>query len=148
MPTTIHDVAKRAGVGIGTVSSVINNSRPVNDVTRQKVLAAIHELDFIPNPSGRRLSMGKTHTLGIIIPFFTGSSQVERLRGVMSVIASSDYDISIFTIETFIQRNKVLQTVPRRGRVDGLLIFSMNLNDNDVNRIFQEDIPTFQRRYS
>ncbi|MFN8459259.1 MAG: LacI family DNA-binding transcriptional regulator [Anaerolineae bacterium] len=142
MPTTIHDVAKRAGVGIGTVSSVINNSRPVNDVTRQKVLAAIDELDFVPNPSGRRLSMGKTHTLGIIIPFFTGSSQVERLRGVMSVIASSDYDISLFTIETFSQRNKVLQTVPRRGRVDGLLIFSMTLTDSDVNRIFQEDIPT------
>lgn len=142
MPTTIHDVAKRAGVGIGTVSSVINNSRPVNEATRQKVLIAIAELDFVPNPSGRRLSMGKTHTLGIIIPFFTGSSQVERLRGVMSVIASSDYDISLFTIETVAQRNKVLQTVPRRGRVDGLLIFSMNLSEEDVRRISQEKIPT------
>lgn len=142
MPTTIHDVAKRAGVGIGTVSSVINNSRPVNEATRQKVLTAVAELDFVPNPSGRRLSMGKTHTLGILIPFFTGSSQVERLRGVMSVIASSDYDISLFTIETVAQRNKVLQTVPRRGRVDGLLIFSMNLSEEDVRRISQEKIPT------
>ncbi len=141
MPNTIHDVAKRAGVGIGTVSSVINNSRHVNEATRQKVISAIAELDFVPNPSGRRLSMGKTHTLGIIIPFFTGSSQVERLRGVMSVIASSDYDISLFTIETFTQRNKVLQTVPRRGRVDGLLIFSMTLSDSDVRRICQEEIP-------
>lgn len=141
MPNTIHDVAKRAGVGIGTVSSVINNSRHVNEPTRLRVLSAIAELDFIPNPSGRRLSMGKTHTLGIIIPFFTGSSQVERLRGVMSVIASSDYDISLFTIETFTQRNKVLQTVPRRGRVDGLLIFSMTLSDDDVRRICQEEIP-------
>lgn len=141
MPNTIHDVAKRAGVGIGTVSSVINNSRHVNETTRQRVLSAIAELDFVPNPSGRRLSMGKTHTLGIIIPFFTGSSQVERLRGVMSVIASSDYDISLFTIETFTQRNKVLQTVPRRGRVDGLLIFSMTLSESDVRRICQEEIP-------
>lgn len=142
MPTTIHDVAKRAGVGIGTVSSVINNSRPVNDSTRQRVLTAIADLDFVPNPSGRRLSMGKTHTIGIIIPFFTGSSQIERLRGVMSVIASSDYDISLFTIETVSQRSKILQTVPRRGRVDGLLIFSMNLSDEDVRRVRQESIPT------
>lgn len=142
MPATIHDVARRAGVGIGTVSSVLNNSRPVNEATRQKVLAAIAELDFMPNPSGRRLSMGKTHTIGVVIPFFTTASQIERLRGVMSVIASSDYDISLFAIETVAQRNKVLQTVPRRGRVDGLLIFSLNPTEEDVRRISQENIPT------
>lgn len=142
LPATIHDVAKRAGVGIGTVSSVLNNSRPVNEVTRQKVLVAIAELDFVPNPSGRRLSMGKTHTIGVAIPFFTTASQIERLRGVMSVIASSDYDISLFAIETVAQRNKVLQTVPRRGRVDGLLVFSLNPTDDDLRRIAQENIPT------
>lgn len=142
LPATIHEVAKRAGVGIGTVSSVLNNSRPVNEATRQKVLTAIEELDFVPNPSGRRLSMGKTHTIGVVIPFFTTASQIERLRGVMSVIASSDYDISLFAVETVAQRNKVLQTVPRRGRVDGLLIFSLNPTDDDIRRIFQENIPT------
>jgi DNA-binding LacI/PurR family transcriptional regulator len=141
-PVTIHDVAKRAGVGIGTVSSVLNNSRPVNEATRQKVLVAITELDFVPNPSGRRLSMGKTHTLGVAIPFFTTASQIERLRGVMSVIASSDYDINLFAIETVAQRDKVLQTVPRRGRVDGLLLFSLNPSEDDIRRISQENIPT------
>jgi DNA-binding LacI/PurR family transcriptional regulator len=142
VPATIHDVAKRAGVGIGTVSSVLNNSRPVNEATRQKVLAAVTELDFVPNPSGRRLSMGKTHTIGVAIPFFTTASQIERLRGVMSVIASSDYDINLFAIETVAQRDKVLQTVPRRGRVDGLLVFSLNPTEHDLRRISQENIPT------
>ena len=142
LPATIHDVARWAGVGIGTVSSVLNNSRPVNEATRQKVLAAIAELDFVPNPSGRRLSMGKTHTIGVVIPFFTTASQIERLRGVMSVISSSDYDISLFAIETVAQRNKVLQTVPRRGRVDGLLVFSLNPTEDDLRRISQENIPT------
>jgi LacI family transcriptional regulator len=113
VPATIHDVARQAGVGIGTVSSVINNSRPVNTETRRRVLEAIKELDFIPNPSGRRLSMGKTHTIGVVIPFFTIASQAERLRGVMSIIAGSDYDISLYTIETVPQRNKVLQKVAR-----------------------------------
>jgi len=142
VPATIHDVAKRAGVGIGTVSSVLNNSRPVNEVTRQKVLVAVTELDFVPNPSGRRLSMGKTHTLGVIIPFFTSAAQIERLRGIMSVIAISDYDITLFTVETVAQRNKVFETVPRRGRVDGLLICSITPSEEDVNRILQENIPT------
>ena len=142
MPATIRDVAKKAGVGIGTVSSVLNNSRPVNQITRQRVMAAVDELDFMPNPSGRRLSMGKTHTIGIVIPFFTSPAQVKRLRGVMTVISDSDYDISLFAVETLIQRNKVLQTVPRRGRIDGLLIVSIDPSEDDVNRIQEHNMPT------
>lgn len=142
MPVTIHDVAKQAGVGIGTVSSVLNNSRPVNDKTRQRVLAAIAELDFVPNPSGRRLSLGKTHTIGVVVPFFTSPAQIKRLRGVMSVIGESDYDISLFAIETPFQRNKVLQTVPHRGRIDGLLIFSIDPTEDDLLRIQRQKIPT------
>jgi len=141
-PVTIHDVANHAGVGIGTVSSVINNSRPVNEATRQKVLSAIKELDFVPNPSGRRLSLGKTHTIGVIIPYFTIASQIERLRGVVSVIGASDYDISLFTIETIPQRNQVFQTVPRHGRIDGLLVFSISPTEKDLLRIRRENIPT------
>jgi DNA-binding LacI/PurR family transcriptional regulator len=120
---------------------VLNNSRPVNEATRQRVLAAVEKLDFVPNPSGRRLSMGKTHTIAVIITYFTISSQFERLRGVMSVIAESDYDISLFAIETIPQRQKVFQTVPRRGRVDGLLIFSLNPTKDDLRRVRQENIP-------
>ena len=141
MPVTIHDVAEKAGVGIGTVSSVVNNSRPVHESTRQKVLAAIAELDFVPNPSGRRLSIGKTHTIAIVITFFTTDSQIERLRGVISVLSESDYDINLFVVETIDQRNKVFQTVPRHGRADGLLIFSLKPTEEDLRRIHQDNIP-------
>lgn len=141
MPVTIHDVAEKAGVGIGTVSSVLNNSRPVHEATRQRVLAAVAELDFIPNPSGRRLSIGKTHTIAVVITFFTSAAQIERLRGVMSLIVESDYDINLFVVDTIDQRNKVFQTVPRRGRVDGLLIFSLKPSEEDLHRIHQHNIP-------
>lgn len=142
MSVTIHDVAKHAGVGIGTVSSVLNSSRPVKQATRQKVLDAIEALNFVPNPSGRRLSMGKTHTIAVIIPYLTTASQVERLRGVMSIALDSGYDVNLYTVENAPQRKKILQTVPRRGRVDGLLIFSLNLTDKDSHLITQQDLPT------
>lgn len=142
MPATIHDVAKHAGVGIGTVSSVLNDSRPVLEATRQKVLTAIAELDFMPNPMGRRLSMGKTQTVAVVIPFFTGPSQGERFRGVMSVIAASDYDINLFSFETVPQRDKILQKVLHHGQVDGLLIFSINPTESDLRRIYRENLPT------
>ncbi|MCB0211703.1 MAG: LacI family DNA-binding transcriptional regulator [Anaerolineae bacterium] len=142
MPATIHDVAKKAKVGIGTVSSVLNNSRPVNEETRKRVLAAIAELDFVPNSSGRRLSLGKTHMIGVVIPYFSTPSQVERLRGAMSVLVDSEYDVSLFTVETASQRRKILKTVPHRGRIDGLIIFSLEPTEEDLQQIVQKDVPT------
>jgi DNA-binding LacI/PurR family transcriptional regulator len=86
--------------------------------------------------------MGKTHTIGVVIPFFTTASQIERLRGVMSIIAESDYDINLFSVETVAQRKSILQTVPHRGRIDGLIIFSLNPTEDDLRRLSTANIPT------
>lgn len=142
MASTIHDVAKKAGVGIGTVSRVLNDSGSVNKETRQRILAAIAELDYTPHDAARRLSSGKTFVIGAIIPFFTRPAAVERLRGVMSVIAQTNYDFNLFSIETATQRAEYLKTVPRRGRVDGLIIFSFPTTEAETNRILKANIPT------
>ena len=55
MATTIKDVAKHAGVGIGTVSRVINNEKSVGDKTRRKVLEAMNALDYSPNNMASQL---------------------------------------------------------------------------------------------
>ena len=69
MPATIRDVAKRAGVGVATVSRVLNNSGLVSEHARQKVVEAVAELNYVPNPTARRLSLGKTFTIAVIVPF-------------------------------------------------------------------------------
>ena len=79
-PATIRDVAKRAGVGVGTVSRVLNDNPSVADATRRKVLSSVEELDFSPNPIARRLSLRKTLSVAVVVPFFTRPSYVERLR--------------------------------------------------------------------
>lgn len=52
---TIKDVAKKAGVSISTVSRVINNSKPVTDEIKKKVLDVIEETGYVPNPLARSL---------------------------------------------------------------------------------------------
>lgn len=139
--TTIRDVARYAGVGVGTVSRVLNDSPEVSPSTRDKVLSAIEALDYTPNPIARRLSLGKTLTIAVIAPFFTRPSVVERLRGIEHVIADSEYDLIVFNVETSSRRDAYFRNVSRRERVDGLIVISLLPSDNDVQRLQQSGAP-------
>ena len=89
---TIRDVAKRAGVGIATVSRVLNESPLVSDETRHRVQTAIADLDYSPSAVARRLSRGKSMAVAVIAPFFTRRSYVERLQGIENVLSTAGYD--------------------------------------------------------
>lgn len=138
---TIKDVAKEAGVGVGTVSRVINNSEAVSDSTRHKVLSAIANLDYTPNTNARRLSLGKTMTVAVIVPFFTRPSVVERLRGIEKVLAASEYDLILYNVETIHRRHDCFQNVSRRERVDGMIIISLMPTNEEANRLKQTGVP-------
>ena len=64
---TITDVARRAGIGIMTVSRVINGSHRVTEKTRKKVLAAIAEVGYKPNEAARLLKGQRARTIGLIV---------------------------------------------------------------------------------
>lgn len=138
---TIRDVAKKAGVGVGTVSRVINNSAAVSSYTRQKVLNAIEELDYVPHEGARRLSTGRTMTVGVILPFFSNPSYVERLRGIDAVLRASEFDLALYNAETPEQRDMYLHSLARRERIDGLLILTHHVTDEDVGRFAAKGIP-------
>ncbi len=141
MTATIYDVAKQAGVGIGTVSRVLNNSPKVRAGTRERVLAVIDTLNYRPNPIAQRLSLRKTLTIGVIVPFFTRPSVVERLRGVEAYIAESEYDLTVYNIETITRRDASFYQVPDRQRVDGVIIISLTPSDEDVARWAEREVP-------
>jgi DNA-binding LacI/PurR family transcriptional regulator len=140
-PTTIRDVAKHAGVGVGTVSRVLNDRDAVSEGTRRKVLAAIRELDYSPSPVARRLSGGKAMAIGVIVPFFTNASVVKRLQGVTAVLASSEYDLVLFDVERAENRDRLLSGVVQRKMVDALLIISLQPAASDMARFLEADLP-------
>ena len=141
MTTTIRDVAKRAGVGLGTVSRVINDSPQVSEATRERVQTAIAALNFVPNPTARRLSLGKTLTIAVIVPWFTRPAEVERLRGVENTLAESDYDLVLYNVETPEKRDAYFRDVTRSERADGVLIISLSPRDDDVERLARSTVP-------
>lgn len=97
----ITDVAARAGVSIKTVSRVVNEEQGVRDETRERVLAAIIELGFVPNTTARSLKKGGQDVIGVVIdsisdPFFASLvSVIEDLaisRDMSVVFASTGFD--------------------------------------------------------
>lgn len=141
MSATIRDVAQQAGVGLGTVSRVINHRPSVSDATRQRVLSVIKHLNYVPNPTARRLSLGRTLTIAVIVPFFTRPAEVERLRGIEHVLVESAYDLILYNVETPEQRDTYFRDIPRRERVDGVLLLSLTPRDGDVKSFKKANVP-------
>ncbi len=142
MASTIRDVARLAGVGSGTVSRVINNSPKVDPATRARVLEAIVELDFHPSVIARRLSSGKTQSVGVVVPFMTRPSVMERLRGIEVALSTLGYDLVVFNVETLERRASVLMELLRGRRVDGLIVVGLSPNDREVAEIERLSVPT------
>jgi len=140
MPT-IRDVAEKAGVGLGTVSRVLNDSPLVSESTRQRVLQAIADLDYMPSLTARRLSLGKTMTVAVIVPFFTRPSVTERMRGIENTLVTCDYDLTIYNVETVKRRDECMQHMIRRERADGVIIISLSPRDEDLPLLANPEIP-------
>ncbi|MEU9828161.1 LacI family DNA-binding transcriptional regulator [Micromonospora chersina] len=98
---SIKEVARQAGVSLGTVSNVLNRPNSVTPATRQRVLDAIAELGYVRNDSARQLRAGQSRTVAIVVldvanPFFTdvvrGAEQVVEEAGAMLVVCNSGED--------------------------------------------------------
>jgi DNA-binding LacI/PurR family transcriptional regulator len=139
---TIGDVARLAGVGRGTVSRVLNDRANVDPATRERVMAAIRELDFVPSQTARRLSLRRTQTIAVIIPFLTRPSSVERLSGIEQALTGAGYDPIVFNVETAERREAVFRELPRPERVDGLIIVSLSPHPVELDRIERSGLPT------
>ncbi len=141
MATTIHDVARVAGVGIGTVSRVINNSVNVNPLTRERVLAAIAQLDYKPNPIARSMISKRTGSIGVMAPFFTRFFFIEVLQGMEMASVRLDKDLVLYSVDTNAQRDRYFSELPMQRKVDGLLILSLTPGAAFANGFVEKGIP-------
>ena len=92
---SVKDVARRAGVSVGTVSNVMNYPEKVAVATVERVHAAIEELGYIRNDAARQLREGRSKTIGLVVldvrnPFFTDIARgAEDRRRVASLSRSA-----------------------------------------------------------
>jgi DNA-binding LacI/PurR family transcriptional regulator len=138
---TVRDVARLAGVSPGTVSRLMGGRRGASDETRRRVLAAVQELGYTPDPAATRLATGRSLVVAVIVPFFTRPSVSERLNGVVTSLADTPYDLVIHNVETAEQRARCLRLVPRRRDADGVLIISLAPGDAEASALLEARVP-------
>lgn len=139
---TIFDVAELSGVSISTISRVINSPEKVNINTRQKVYEAIDKLGFVPQAEARARALRFSGRIGVITPFFTAPSFVQRLRGIAASLSKENFDLIIYTVDSNNRLQSYLSSLPLTGNLDGLVIVSLPIADADVKRLLDHGLPT------
>ena len=140
--STIYDVARQAGVSITTVSRMLNAPGKVNGETRERILAAIDVLGFVPKAEARARALRGTGRIGVISPFFTAPSFVQRLRGISDTLSPKKFEMVIYTVDSADHLKSFLSTLPLTGNLDGLIVLSLPVDDADVRRLVQHGLPT------
>jgi LacI family transcriptional regulator, galactose operon repressor len=122
MPATMKDVARRAGVSLITVSRVINATNNVRAETRARVLAAIEELQYVPNQMASNLRSRQTDTLALLLPTITNAFWTTIARGAEDEAESRGYSLFLCNTDDDSAKEARYLEALLRHRVGGLII--------------------------
>ena len=119
---SVHDVAKSAGVSVGTVSNVLNHPHKVSPTTVERVQKAIEKLGFVRNDAARQLRVGHSQTIGLVVldvrnPFFT-----DIARGAEDKAAEGGLTVTLGNSDESTEREAKYLDLFEQQRVFGVLI--------------------------
>ncbi len=137
---TIRDVAREAGVSVATVSRVLNDSGPVREATRERVLGVATSLRYVPNQAARSLITRETLTIGVLLPDLYGEFFSEVIRGIDLGVQRERYHLLLSgSHDDWEEISAALRAMHRR--VDGLVIMSPDLDAAAVQSTVPSDLP-------
>ncbi|QFY74359.1 LacI family transcriptional regulator [Priestia megaterium] len=136
MPT-IYDVAKLSGLSKTTVSRVINNHSYVSEEKKNRVLKAMKELNYTPNPSARKLRGQVTTTIGVIVPRIINPFFSYLVDSIEQVAYKKDYHVLIFQSNEDKEKELAFLNLLKTKQVDGIIMTSIE-NDWSLIEPFTE----------
>lgn len=140
---TIYDIAARAGVGIATVSRVINGSRRVSDKTRKSVQKAMGELGFRPNNAARRLAAGAPNRPRVValMPFFTTAFYFTVCKALSQKLSAKNTDLVLVDVRDQDEADRHLDRLLAERSCEGVILCSMDLSSDRRDQFETLNIP-------
>ena len=150
MATTIKDVAKHAGVGIGTVSRVINNEKAVGDKTRKKVVEAMRDLNYSPNNMASQLRKNETRIIALLVPVVNHPFFAKLAYYVEDEADRFGYSVILVSSQQRVEKEAEIIRRIKHKKVDGAVFVTHYIHDEDylkdcpiisIDRVLSENIP-------
>lgn len=137
---TIKDVARAAGVSVATVSRVWNEAAFVSPETRRRVAEVAARLGYSPHGAARSLITRTTYALGVLLPDLYGEFFSEIIRGIDHMAQANGYHILVSSShDSKDEIDAALRSM--RGRVDGMIIMSPDLETRRTLHVLQGNFP-------
>lgn len=140
MPT-ITDVANKAGVSTTTVSYTISGKRYVSEKLKERVQLAMKEVGYTPNTLARSLRVGKTNTIGLIIPDSSNLFFSEISRRIEDIGFVNQYTVFLCNSDDNISKQAEYLDVLIAKQVDGIVFISVRNEKVDLEKLVQAKIP-------
>lgn len=120
----MQKIAALAGVSIATVSRALNNSGPVKEATRARILQLAGQYQYKPNPIARSLSTKKTDTIGLILPEMADEFFMDIIRGIDEEAYRANRFLLVSSFHTQRDIAGTLLEFMGSGRVDGVILMA------------------------
>jgi LacI family transcriptional regulator len=139
----MQHVADLAGVSKTTVSHVINETRPVSEELRRRVLLAMDELNYQPNILARSLRRKETFMIGLIVPRNDNPFYAEVARGVEEISFEFGYNVILCNSDRHIDKEIRYADLLSKKQVDGMLFVGAWAGDQTqhLQRVYEQGIP-------
>lgn len=139
MIPTIKDVAKRAGVSISTVSNAMNGLPNVGEETRERVLTAVRELDYVPNINAKLMKTRKTNNIGLFLPNIHTAFYTRLIQVMYAACSSAGYAMLVHISDSYTSQRLVAAILSTN--IDGAVILNEHLMDSDIGVLRKKNIP-------
>ncbi|MDF2943059.1 MAG: alanine racemase [Herbinix sp.] len=136
---TIKDVAKEAGVAISTVSNVLNQVDVVSEEKKQKILAAVEKLKYVPNMNAKFLKSNKRNTIGLFLTSIQGDYYRMLMQAVHLQCRLKGYLLNIY-ISNENTSDEIYGMIISSG-VEGAIVLNERLHNEYINRIALTNMP-------
>ena len=131
---TISHVAADAGVGVGTVSRVLNGGEQVRESTQRAVLDSIDRLGYRPSHAAAALVRGTPRTVALLVAHLTRPSTVVRVASALAVLEEQGYDTIVCNVDSPLERDRHLEALLPTHRADGVLAVSLPLSRDQLDQ--------------
>lgn len=140
MPSSMKDVAREAGVSLGTVSNVLNRPDRVSPETRRRVERAIHDLHFVPSAAARSMRVQRSRVLGLIVPDISNPFFTDVARGVEDAALEAGFPVILCNSDERPEREDRYLEVLESQRVGAILITPARRKFQALGRLINQGV--------